>query len=252
MQGANPIARIDPSGQTFAQLLTGFGIEAILARMLVGGIIGALDAKFRNYSLTEGVVNGAIGGAIGPLIPWKIGLVLGVAGVVEALWAKDYDAALFRAGTLGFGWWLQTRGFPSYPAFKKFFGPAGRGKAFHHIVEQTPQNITRFGPERIHNPCNITPVEHGPGTLHGRISGFMSSKQPAVTGSPNLTVRQWLATRSFEEQYQFGLETLQRFGGSGPMNVLYTSTQWIWPATLAWFADDPTSAEDADGVDSEE
>jgi len=159
-------------------------------------------------------------------------------GVGEALYHEDYDSALFRAVTFGFGYILQTRGFSSFGDFKKFWGPAGRGRAWHHIVEQTPSNVARFGTDSVHNPSNIAPLEHGAGTVHGRVGGFYSSKQPAVTASTTLTVRQWLSTKSFPEQYQFGLEAMVRFGASGSsMNVSGASSSWFWPALLAPFED---------------
>jgi hypothetical protein len=97
--------------------------------------------------------------------------------------------------------------------------------------------------EQLHNPSNVVPLSHGRGTIHARISGFYSSKQPAITGSPNLTVRQWLSTRPYAEQYQFGLETLQRFGGGGSaMDVTGWSSSWFWPAVLAPFSEDESEA----------
>jgi hypothetical protein len=38
-----------------------------------------------------------------------------------------------------------VRGFRSHRAFTRAMGPAGPGKQWHHIVEQTPGNVTRFG-----------------------------------------------------------------------------------------------------------
>lgn len=35
-------------------------------------------------------------------------------------------------------------GYSSFSAFKKAMGPAGPGKTWHHIVEQTPNNLSRF------------------------------------------------------------------------------------------------------------
>jgi len=39
------------------------------------------------------------------------------------------------------------------------------------------------------NEKDMAPLEHGAGTVHARMSGFYSSKQPNLTGSGNLTVR---------------------------------------------------------------
>jgi len=46
---------------------------------------------------------------------------------------------------------------------------------------------------------------------HTRLSAFYSSKRPFAGG---LTVRQWLSTQSYEQQFQYGLKTLQSFGGA--------------------------------------
>jgi hypothetical protein len=44
----------------------------------------------------------------------------------------------------------------------------------------------------------------------GPPAGFYSSVQKGL--SEGKTVRQWLKTKSFEEQYQFGREVMRRFG----------------------------------------
>jgi len=41
-------------------------------------------------------------------------------------------------------------GFKSHSAFKKAMGPAGTDKEWHHIVEQNPGNVAKFGHERLH------------------------------------------------------------------------------------------------------
>jgi hypothetical protein len=87
-------------------------------------------------------------------------------------------------------------------------GPAGPGKNWHHIVEQTKGNVAKFGPETLHNTQNVVRLDTA---VHRKISAFYSSK-PAFTGGK--TVRQWLSQQSFEEQMQFGIETLGRFGGA--------------------------------------
>ena len=87
--------------------------------------------------------------------------------------------------------------------------PAGQGQAWHHIVEQTPGNIAKFGNELIHNTENLIRLPHGAGSIHAKISGYYSSKDFFTGGK---TVRQWLSTQSFEEQYEFGVQILKKFG----------------------------------------
>jgi len=94
------------------------------------------------------------------------------------------------------------RAWGSYGGFKSAMGSAGKGKEWHHIVEQTPGNVKRFGGEALHNTENVTALGKA---LHTRVSAFFSSKYLRVTGSRTLTVRQWLGTQSYEAQREFGL-----------------------------------------------
>lgn len=103
------------------------------------------------------------------------------------------------------------RSYQSFSAFKRAEGAAGQGQAWHHIVEQTPGNVQRFGAQAIHNTDNLVRLPHGPGTIHNQISGFYSSKQPFTGGQ---TVRQWLSNQSFEQQAAFGRNIMQQFGGA--------------------------------------
>ncbi len=94
------------------------------------------------------------------------------------------------------------RAWGSYSGFKSAMGSAGKGNEWHHIVEQTPGNVKRFGGEALHNTENVIALNKA---LHIRISAFYSSKVLRVTGSRTLTVRQWLSTQSYEAQREFGL-----------------------------------------------
>ncbi len=98
------------------------------------------------------------------------------------------------------------RAWRSHRGLTRALGPAGKGKAWHHIVEQTPGNISRFGPEAIHNTENVIAVD---AKVHERISAFYSSRQ-RVSG--DMVVREWLRTQSYEQQRAFGLDVLRRFG----------------------------------------
>jgi RHS repeat-associated protein len=96
----DPVNNTDPSGhETLPSLMTGFTIKAIGFRMLAGGAVGVWDANFRGYSQWEGLAYGALGGAIGPVIPWQLGITLTGYGIGEALMDGDYDSALFRGAT---------------------------------------------------------------------------------------------------------------------------------------------------------
>ena len=81
-------------------------------------------------------------------------------------------------------------------------GPAGNGKGWHHIVEQTPGNVTRFGGEALHNTENVTALDNA---LHTGVSRLYSAIRWRITGSYTMTIRQWLGTQSYEAQRAFGL-----------------------------------------------
>ncbi|MBK8140135.1 MAG: hypothetical protein IPK57_03410 [Chitinophagaceae bacterium] len=100
-------------------------------------------------------------------------------------------------------------GFNTFNEFKTAYGTAGIGKAWHHIVEQNPANIAKFGAQRIHNSTNLIKLDHGAGTIHAKVSGYYSSIQPFTNGQ---TVRKWLSSQSYQQQYDFGIKTMKQFG----------------------------------------
>ena len=102
-----------------------------------------------------------------------------------------------------------SEGYSSFDAFKKDFGKRPFGgdpdSEWHHVVEQRAGNTNAFGMERIQNPDNIVGIET---RIHNKISYFYSSKVRVISGE--LTIREWLSTQSFEEQYEFGMRILNR------------------------------------------
>jgi hypothetical protein len=96
------------------------------------------------------------------------------------------------------------RGFSSFPSLKQALGPAGEGKQWHHIVEQS--QVGKFGPQAIHNTDNVVAI---PRDIHEKISAYYSSKQDFAGGQ---IVRQWLGTQSFEQQRSFGQQILRNYG----------------------------------------
>lgn len=97
-----------------------------------------------------------------------------------------------------------VQGFSSFRALKRALGPAGEGRQWHHIVEQS--KIGQFGAESIQNVDNVIAL---PKPVHETISGFYSSKVAGLTGDK--TVRQWLEGKPFQFQYEFGRETIKNF-----------------------------------------
>lgn len=131
-----------------------------------------------------------------------LGGTIGVATTAGTMYANGLNPFTNRA-LAGKG------GYSSFNAFKKAYGSAGKGNAWHHIVEQGSDNVSRFGAETIHNTNNLIKLPHGAGSIHAKISGYYSSKQPFTGGQ---TVRQWLSTQSYQQQYDFGIKTLKQFG----------------------------------------
>jgi len=106
--------------------------------------------------------------------------------------------------------WLRGLARPAAGAYKTFgelkafLGPAGRNREWHHLVGQTEANLKRFGTGAIHNAGNVVPIEDW---VHHEISGYYSSKRAFSQGK---TVREWLSTKSFQEQFDFGTDVLDK------------------------------------------
>jgi hypothetical protein len=98
------------------------------------------------------------------------------------------------------------RAWGSFSGFKKAMGPAGPGQEWHHLVEQTPGNVKRFGPQALHNTGNIIPLDK---RLHTDVSALYSSIRHSITQSYTQTVRQWLSTQAHEVQREFGLMAIE-------------------------------------------
>lgn len=112
-------------------------------------------------------------------------------------------------------------GYGSFDAAKRALGSAGTNKAWHHIVEQNQIGSSGFSATSIHNTKNLVSIESGfSGSIHGKISGHYSSVQGYTGG---LTVRQWLSGKSFQFQFEYGLDQLSKYGTIKP-----TSTGWIF------------------------
>jgi hypothetical protein len=100
-----------------------------------------------------------------------------------------------------------SRSFDTYEDFRAAFGSAGDGADWHHIVEQYPELINRFGARTIQNTDNIVQIDRG---VHTQISAFYSSKQPFTNGS---TFRDWLYPQPIEVHREWGEQLLLQFGG---------------------------------------
>ena len=107
----DPVNGVDPSGEfTLLSLLTSFSIQAIVFRMVVGGLLGAIDGMLNDDgSALEGALWGAGFSVVGPLIPWQIGVGLATWGLLDAGLSEDYDLLLFRGITLFAGGYVYRK-----------------------------------------------------------------------------------------------------------------------------------------------
>jgi len=170
------------------------------------GFVGGVDTVLDIYELGRSLMNhdwtGAAFAAVFIVIP-GVGAHTGKAlakglesRAVRELGEEALEEGVERA--------VKRGGFTSFRALRHALGPAGEGKQWHHIVEQS--KIGQFGADAIHNVDNVVAI---PTPIHRQISGFYISKQPFTNG---LTVRKWLDGQSFQFQRQFGLDILKRFG----------------------------------------
>jgi hypothetical protein len=113
-------------------------------------------------------------------------------------------------------------GFKTFKEFKSFLGSPGEGNQWHHIVEQAQQNASRagFAAEEINSVENIIALQSGKDSIHSAISGYYSRKFNWTGG---LTVRDWLANKSFQEQFEFGMNYLKNYG-----QVIKENGMWIF------------------------
>ncbi len=233
----NPAKFADPSGgfifaipmvMIAADVMIGVGSSAFIASAAVGvAEAGVLTATFAAaYTVTSAVTGEAEAARQGSSL-FEFSCQVALAGMmgIDAQVAIGQGGLALRASVKqGNGSPVvavppavtappappASRGFDSFPALKKFLGPAGPGHAWHHVVEQTPGNIAKFGARAIHSTDNVVRLSHGKGTLHAQLSGYYSSKQWFTGGQ---TIRKWLSGQSFDEQREFGLETIKAFGG---------------------------------------
>jgi hypothetical protein len=84
----------------------------------------------------------------------------------------------------------------------KYFGPAGDGSQYHHIVTQGGINGDNIPAAQLQNTDNIIIL---PTLLHEMVS----DEYLRPSRVPNLNLYQWLQTQSYEVQRETGLEILR-------------------------------------------
>ena len=119
--------------------------------------------------------------------------VLSGVGDLYALGAWGTRAALgtFATARIATTTTSTARGFNSFSAFKRHLGAAGTNRAWHHIVEQTPGNVTRFGNQAIHNTGNVVNVAHGKGLLHQKNKWFLLIQAAVYKWADSTPVDRW-------------------------------------------------------------
>ena len=100
-----------------------------------------------------------------------------------------------------------NQGFDTFKDFKKTFGTAGKGREWHHVVEQSQIKKSGFSPQSIHNSSNMISLDKA---THRKITGYYNTKSFKFT--EGLSVRDRLSTKSYEYQFNFGIEKLREFG----------------------------------------
>jgi hypothetical protein len=183
-------------------------VTVVVSHGMTGGAAWLASRLSMLPSFTEAAAAGAS----------RVGLHLANMGQVSAVAVEGSTVvislpatavAMAAQGSRGTAAGVSPVGFSSWGAFsglKSALGSAGPGKQWHHIVEQTPGNVERFGPHALHNTQNVIPLEEG---LHTQVSAFYSRKLLRITGSRELTVRQWLSTQSYTAQRAFGLQAIE-------------------------------------------
>ena len=218
----NPVSMADDEGDL------PFFVATAIAGAIIGAIVGGAVAAANGKNVWAGI---GIGAAAGALIGTGAGMAAGaaLAGSITATTGAVVHgagalAAVVSSGGTGAGATyisnnithasnslapasqeVAQNSFDTYRAMKKVLGPAGEGNQWHHIVEQCQIGKTGLSPQMVQSTNNIIAVSN---TIHGKISGFYSSIQPFTNG---MTVRNWLAGKSFETQYAFGLYVIRLF-----------------------------------------
>lgn len=191
----NPIMHMDAMGEsvTVACVLIGIGIG-----LIIGSYVGSQVANKKNLTPSDGwtywkyvVAYGVLGGVVGGLVGYGAGVLVARYGVATAA----------RSITNGGG-----ARFSSFDALKKSMGSAGKGRHWHHIVEQSQISKSGFSKYWIHNSNNVISID---AKVHAKITGYYNSIQPFTGGQ---TFRNWLSNKSFSEQYKWGIKILKQFG----------------------------------------
>lgn len=117
---------------------------------------------------------------------------------------------------------IQSNGYSDFNKLREAIGDPDRGSNWHHIVEQEQgeDRLAGFRPDQINNVNNIVSVPSGAKDVHQDITKYYNSVQDFSEGK---TVREWLSGKTFEEQFDFGLDKLREYG-----DVFPTDRGWVF------------------------
>ena len=105
-----------------------------------------------------------------------------------------------------------ARCFETFGKVKRYLHKQGTPQTsrwqWHHIVGQHKDNIANFGAYDLHCTDNLVYLHPD---KHIEINRHYALAHP-WTGKQNL--RQWLTDKSFDDQFEYGLKVLKKFGVS--------------------------------------
>ena len=176
-----------------------------MAGKLAGRRLPNKQVEVRSQPLSEAELEKVWGGAKNP--NWKPG--------------AGNNALKFNPKALSFKD-VPNKGFKSFEELKKFLKKKKKGYAWHHIVEQCESNANRsgFAAEQVNNVNNIVLIPHGKGSIHSAISRYYSARNDQLD---NVVTRNFLNNKSFEEQWEFGIKQLKKFG-----DLIPTDKGWLF------------------------
>ena len=99
-------------------------------------------------------------------------------------------------------------GYKTFRTAKKHMETASNIE-WHHLVEQSQVRRSGFAKTSINNSSNLVGIDKD---LHHRISGFYSKPPTFLKDGGNYkTVRDWVSTLNYQQQYTFGVFVIQKF-----------------------------------------
>lgn len=119
-----------------------------------------------------------------------------------------YEAnyALKKVGNKVYRVALKNKSYNSFSQMKRDIGKAGKGKAWHHLVEQNKSNIKKFGSKMIHNTKNVISLPNMKGSVHRKITGFYNRKLPN-----GQRFRDYANQLSYKQQRKVAKAVLRKF-----------------------------------------